>query len=137
MYNYGVTSTGYDLATNASAGLGSLIWGIISLILAIVGAFVIYFLFVKSNKKFANKFVEWLKNYLDFQNLLIEPILKIAYIFTAIFLTLGSFSLIGTSFVAFLATLIGGNIIARVIYEFSMMMISIWQNTRDINKKMK
>ena len=69
--------------------------------------------------------------------MLIETIMKIAYIFIAIFITLGSFALISSSFVSFLLVLIFGNIIARVTYEFVMITISIWKNTRDINRKMK
>ena len=130
-YGYGNPTTG--LISTASAG----IWVIISLVLAIVGAFVIYFVFVKPEKKYDNKFVSWLRRFLNFQEMLIEPILKIFYIFIALLITLSSFALISTSFVSFLMVLVIGNILVRVIYEFSMILIGIWQNTRDINKKMK
>lgn len=141
MYNYG--TYGYDTdatrslfaASESTAAAG--IWIIIAFVLAIIGAFLVYFLFVKSKNKFDNKFVAWLRQFLDFQSMLIETIMKIAYIFVALFITLGSFALISTSFVSFLLMLTLGNIMARVIYEFVMIQISIWQNTRDINKKMK
>ena len=110
---------------------------VIAFVLAIIGAFLVYFLFVKSDKKVENKYLIWLKSFLDFQSMLIEPILKIAYIFVALFITLSSFGVIGQSFLQFLLTITIGNIVARVIYEFLMIQISIWQNTRDINKKMK
>ena len=136
MYNidYGYNS-GFGSSLNGMASAG--IWIIIAFVLAVVGAFVVYFLFVKSKKKFPNKFVTWLKSFLDFQEMLIEPILKITYIFVAIFITLASFAFISFSFIYFLLYLILGNIFARIAYEFSMILISIWQNTRDINKKMK
>ena len=139
MYNYG--NYGNDLlgsvTKTASTGLGAMIWGIIAFVLSLVGCFVIYFLFVKKDIKTKSKFVLWLQEFLRFNKMLIEPILKIAYIFGALFLTLGSFALVGTSFVAFLATLIGGNIILRIAYEFSMILIMLWKNTADINKKLK
>lgn len=134
-YGYGYNTNGMSSSLVSTASTG--VWTIISLVLAIVGAIVVYFLFVKSNKKYPNKMLTWLKNFLDFQEMLIEPILKICYIFVALFITLSSFSVISTSFVAFLLVLFGGNLIARVIYELIMVTISIWQNTRDINKKMK
>lgn len=143
MYNY---NTGYGYGnSNSLNGLNNLtnnaqnaaVWSIIALVLAVVGAFIVYFLFVKTNKKYDNKFLDWLKSFLDFQRMLIEPIMKISYIFLALFITLESFAVISTSFLAFLLTLVGGNILVRVLYEACMILISIWQNTRDINKKMK
>ena len=141
MYNYGnYGNTSYNLdallgGSNKIASSG--VWGIVSLVLAIVGAFLIYFMFVTPNKKYPNKFVMWLREFLNFQAMLIEPILKITYIFFALFITLGSFSLISVSFVMFLLTLVFGNIFVRLMYEFSMILISIWKNTKEINKKMK
>ncbi len=138
MYNnYGITSSSSSSSLLGNATVGNAVWAIVAFILALVGAFLVYFLFVKTEKKFDNKFLTWLKSFLDFQSMLIETILKIAYIFTALLITLESFGIIGTSFISFLILLIGGNIIARVAYEASMILISIWQNTRDINKKLK
>ena len=140
MYTYG--NYGNDLLGSttkaASAGLGAIIWVIIALVLSLAGCFVIYFLFVKKDVKTKSKFVLWLQEFLRFNKMLIEPILKIAYIFGALFLTLGSFAMISTfGFISFLATLIGGNILLRVIYETSMMIIMLWKNTTEINKKLK
>ena len=129
---YGVT--GSPMTSNFS---GNAVWTIVAFVLAVIGAFLAYFLFVKTDKKLDNKFLVWLRNFLDFQSMLIETILKIAYIFVALFITLASFGLIGENFFGFLLFLIGGNILTRVLYEFIMIQISIWQNTRDINKKMK
>lgn len=139
MYNYNTYGNNLLGSTTkaASAGLGAIIWIIIALVLSLAGCFVIYFLFVKKDVKTKSKFVLWLQEFLRFNKMLIEPILKIAYIFGALFLTLGSFALIGTSFVSFLATLIGGNIILRIVYEFSMILIMLWKNTTEINKKVK
>ncbi len=133
-YGYGPTIT-----TNNAFELGgaALIWTIVSFVLALVGAFIVYFLFVKPNKKYENKFVNWLRRFLDFAEMLIEPITKIGYIFAALLITLSSFALISVNFIAFLMTLIMGNLLLRVVYELSMIIIAIWRNTRDINKKMK
>ena len=136
-YDYGTRTTSDSLFSVGEGAAAAGVWIIIAFVLAIIGAFLVYFLFVKSNNKFNNKFVNWLRQFLDFQSMLIETIMKIAYIFVALFITLGSFALISSSFVSFLLMLIVGNIITRVIYEFVMIQISIWQNTRDINKKMK
>lgn len=132
MYTYGSYGSSYGLL-NA----GSDVWSIIALVLAIIGAFLAYFLFVKPNKTYPQKFVNWLRSFLNFNEMLIEPILKVTYIFIALFITLISFNFISVSFPYFLLFLIGGNLMARVAYEAAMMMVGIWKNTKEINKKMK
>ena len=135
---YGYNTYGNNLlGSSSSTGLGAMIWGIIALVLSLVGCIVIYFLFVKKDVKTKSKFVLWLQEFLRFNKMLIEPIIKISYIFGALLLTLGSFALIGTSFVSFLAVLIGGNLILRVAYEASIMLVMLWKNTTEINKKLK
>ena len=128
----------YNMPTTvATPGLGSLIWTIISLIAALAGCFIVYFLFIKNNKKEKNNFLAWLKEFLSFDKMLIEPILKITYLFLIILLTLSSFSLIGTSFVAFILTIVFGNITLRIIYEIALIKIMIWKNTTEIKNKLK
>ena len=87
--------------------------------------------------KTKNKFLIWLKSFLSFDKMLIETILKIAYIFAAIFTTLASFSLIATNFLSFLIVLIGGNIATRVVYEAILIKVMIWKNTTEIKNKIK
>ena len=131
-YDYGYNSLNYS-----TPSLGSLVWIIIALIASIVGCFVIYFLFVKKDNKLSNKKLEWLREFLRFDKMLIESILKIAYIFVALFITLGSFALIGTSFLSFLLVLVVGNLMARVMYESLLIKIMIWKNTTEIKNKVK
>ena len=126
-----------DYGMGNLANSGSSVWTIIALVLAICGAIVGYFLFIKPEKSYPNKFVNWLRGFLNFQEMLIEPILKVTYAFMLIFITLTSFNIISYSFPAFLLYLIGFNLLIRVIYEASMMMVGVWKNTKEINKKMK
>ncbi len=133
----------YDMSSYGMNGLGASsmggagVWTIIAFVIAIIGAFIAYFLFVKPEKNYPQKFVNWLRSFLNFNEMLIEPILKVTYIFFALFITLASFDLISVSFAAFLITLIGGNLLIRVVYEYSMILLGIWKNTKEINKKMK
>ena len=134
-YGYGATNT--LISPSVNSAMGATVWTIVSLILALIGCFVIYFLFVIKKGDNKQKFLTWLRDFLSFKTMLIEPILKISYLFFAIFITLGSFALIGTNFLSFLLTLIIGNIVLRITYEALLIMIMIWKNTTDINKKMK
>lgn len=132
---------GYDMlgtTRNASSGFaGSAVWLIVAFVLSLVGCFVIYYLFVKKDNKLNNKFLTWLRDFLRFDKMLIESILKITYIFMALFITLGSFAIIGENFLGFLCTLVFGNLLARVIYEASLIMLMIWKNTTEIKKELK
>ncbi len=128
-YGSGLDSIGYSAGSN--------VWSIVALILAIIGAILAYFLFVKPKKDYPSKFVNWLRSFLNFDEMVIEPILKVTYIFLALFITLTSFNFISVHFLLFLAYLVLGNLVARVIYEASMILIKIWKNTKEINKKMK
>ena len=120
-------------SVNLSLDGGALIWFIVSVILAIVGGIVVYFLFSsKKNNGEYKGFLAWLHSFLRFDKMLIEALMKIAYIISALFITLSSFSIISTSFIAFLLYLVFGNIFARIIYEAAILRIQIWKNTTEI-----
>lgn len=127
------SSSSYGSAYSTAQGMG--IWGIIALILSIVGGILVYFLFVNSKTTPKNKFAKWLKDFLAFKVMWIEGILKIIYYFATIFVVLYSFSFLalgGMGFLFFLLTLVLGPIIIRLAYEAAMMSIMIWRNTKDI-----
>ena len=83
-----------------------------------------------------NQNLGWMYDFLTFKKMMIENLLKILYLIAALFITLGSFALISTSFIAFLMTLVFGNIAARVGYELFLVTLVICRNTTDINKKL-
>ena len=125
-------------ATTSGSGLGALIWTIISAVVAVAGTVCIFILFLnKKNEGKFKGFLGWLYDFLEFKTLVIEFALKATYIGFAIFLTLSSFSLIGTSFVSFLLSLTLGNILLRIVYEGLILFVKICNNVSEINKKMK
>lgn len=75
-------------------------------------------------------------DFLNFKKLTFEAILKITYLILALFITLSSFSVITSSFSAFLLVLILGNVGLRIMYEFSLIMFLICRNTTEINSKL-
>jgi len=120
-----------------SFGGGALIWMIVSIILAIIGGIVVYFLFsAKKNDGQFKGFVAWLHSFLRFDKMLIEALIKIAYLISAIFITLSSFSFISVSFVTFLLYLVFGNVLARVLYELGILKVQIWKNTTEIKEEL-
>lgn len=124
--------------TSFSSAVGSTVWIILSLILAIVGGILVYFLFLsKKNEGKFTGFLGWLYDFLSFKKMFLETLLKVTYLIIAIYITLSSFALIGESFLAFLLQLLLGNVIARVVYEFSLILLVICRNTTEIAKNTK
>lgn len=140
-YGGGSSSIGTSygsLMNRAAEGAG--VWILISMILAIIGGVLVYFLFVKSPNRPKGKFLKWLKDFLAFKTMWIEAILKIVYYVATIFAILGSFaflSLGGAGVMMWLITMVLGPVCIRVVYEMSMMFIMIWRNTRDIAENTK
>lgn len=95
----------------------------------------IFFLAKKNEGKFTG-FLGWLYEFLSFDKMIAEGLIKITYVFLAIWITLDSFTFIGVSFPIFLLTLVGGNVIIRVLYELSVVILKICRNTAEINKKL-
>ena len=132
------SGSSYGTSTDALAGAG--IWTIIAAILAIVGGILVFFLFVKSKNEPKGKFAKWLKDFLSFKIMWIEPILKVVYYIATIFVALFSFTFLalgGVGILSFFLCLILGPIAVRLAYEMTMMFIMIWRNTRDIAENTK
>lgn len=137
-YNdYSNSSYGSLLGSSSSYQSDSVSWSTVSLILALLIAVVGYIAFVKNSKEYSNKFVNYLKDFLDFKKMFIEDVVKIGYIFLTTFVILYSFSLIKYSFWLFILTLVFGIIIIRLVFEFSSVLLMIWKNTSEINRKTK
>ena len=125
-YNYEFTGSEEELG----------VWVIISFIAAIVGGIILYFTFLsKDNKDAYTGFTKKLYDFFNFNTLTIEGLLKVCYLITAIFITLVSFGFITTSFLAFILFITLGNLMMRVIYEFSLLVILIYKNVKEINNK--
>ena len=129
---------GGSSSTDAIAGAG--IWTLIAAILAIIGGILVYFLFVKSKTEPKGKFAKWLKEFLSFKIMWIEPIMKVVYYIATIFIILFSFTFLvagGAGVLMFFLTLVLGPVIVRIVYEMTMMFIMIWRNTKDISDNTK
>ena len=125
---------GYYNATTVDVN-GAGIWIVVASIIAIIGGILTYFLFVRTKNEPKGKFLKWLKDFLSFKIMWLEPILKVFYYVATIFIVLFSFSFLsqgGAGVLLFFMCLILGPIFVRLAYEMAMMFIMIWRNTRDI-----
>ena len=113
----------------------SAIWSGISAIIAIIGGFVLYFTFLsKKNEGKFKGFLNWLQDFLTFKKMFIEHFLRITYLILAIFITLASLG--AGHILATLLVLVVGNLVLRMAYEFSLILLVICRNTTEMNKKM-
>lgn len=128
----------FDYGYNYDYGMsGVAVWLLISLVVAIIGGVLVYTLFVKDKKKVDNKYLSWLRDFLDYKKMIIEDLLKVLYIISAIYITLSSFAYIGSDFLSFILTLVFGNLICRLAFEGCLVIIMIWKNTNQINSSLK
>ena len=136
-------SYGYGYGSGALNGLfdlsssGNLVWFIISVVVAFIGGIALYFTFLnKKNEGKYKGFTGWMYDFLSFKKMVIENILKILYLISAIYITLSSFALISSSFLGFLLYLVVGNLVIRIVYELLLVVLVICRNTTDISKKL-
>ena len=135
-----MVSSSSSLDGIVAGGIMLIVWTILILILAIVGGICLYIFFLTPKKQIKNKFLNWLKRFLNFDAMLLEFILKVVYIASALFITVWPLALIFMSplgFLAALLTIVLGNVGLRVMYEFMLMLIMLCKNTSEINRKMK
>ena len=110
---------------------------VILFLIALVGGTCAYLMFVKSDEEPKHPRLLRLKEFLSFKKMIIEGLLKATYIIFALFITLYSFQImVGTSFITGLMLLILLNIMLRIGYEASLIVLLIWRNTSDISKKL-
>lgn len=122
------TTTGIFTATE--------VWIIISCILAVIGGLALYVMYL--SPKYENNFKgDLLKihKFFNFKITIIQPILKVLYLISAIAITLGAFAYIGSNFFKFLFILLAGNIGIRLTFELILMLITLTNNVNEINKK--
>ena len=148
MYNYDTSSLLSGIQSNmnstSSAMQGIQVWTIVATILAIVGAILVYFLYIKSKTNFKG-FAKTLRDYLSGDMIHIESLAKMFYYAALIYVILSSINYLimigmggvdaGSCILSFFMQLLLGPIIVRFNFEIVMMFIRIWKNTENLNKK--
>ena len=86
MYGYNIPSSSYSLSSSLSSISTAVL---IALIISIAVAIIVYCVFMpKDNEKNVNGNAKKIYDFLNFKNFCIEEFLKIAYVFSAIFVTI-------------------------------------------------
>ena len=113
--------------------------GIAIPIVSFVLALIVFFAIVIRKSEPSSGFVKWLREFFNFRKMWLAGIMKFAYVFALFLITLGgiAYMFVGGS-EPWLNVLIGlgivtlGNIGVRISYEMIMLLVSMWENSRDI-----
>lgn len=122
----------YDVVSPTSYG-----WTIASFVLAIVGGILVLALFLnKSNKNKYTGNLKRLYEFLNFDYLTLDIVIKFLYTAITIFVILNSFTYISVDFLQFILYLVTGLVFTRVTFEILMLTIKLCKNTTEINAKL-
>ena len=113
------------------------VWIIVSVLLAVTGGIFLYINYFSIDKEKKYKGLKKvLFDFINFKFTIIEPIFKVLYLIIATALTLSSFSLITTNFFEFIALIVFGNIIIRIIFELLLLTLKLFKDVSNINEKL-
>ena len=125
--------------TDSTTGIftGTEVWIIISVILAVIGGLALYVMYLnpKNEKNLKGDLVK-VHQFFNFKITIIQPILKVLYLISAIAVTLASFAYIGSNFFKFIFILVAGNVGLRIAFEVLLLLLTLTNNVSEINKKM-
>ena len=108
---------------------------IVIFVVSFIVATVLFVGVAKMAKRPKNAFLNWLREYLNFREIILEGLIKYAYIFIAVFMSLYAIVLLfqgSGGLVTGVLLLTLGNIGLRLLFELTMLMVGIWKNTSDI-----
>lgn len=114
--------------------LFAMILPILALLLVLAGGIALYALFVRKPNHYHGTAAK-LHDFLNFRHAYTEGLLKILYCMTVVGLTVYSIILLFFHFFWAILLFFIGNIVARLSYEFIMMLFSMHRTLRSIDRK--
>lgn len=108
---------------------------ILALIVMLTGGLALYFLFVRQPNRYTGALAR-LHDILNFRHFFTEALLRALYCITVVGLGVYSLILLFTHFFLALMLFVGGNIAARIGYEYALLLLVMCRNTQEINRKL-
>ena len=116
--------------------------GIVTVVLSLVVALILFFGLVVRKKDPESGFAKWWKEFLNFRKIWIAGIMKFIYIFGSLLCIFGGIALMiyalwegrepGVMILVGLGVMIVGPISLRLTFEMTMLFVGVWENTADI-----
>lgn len=108
---------------------------IIALLIIIAGGLALYFLFVRKPNHFQGT-VAKLHDVLNFRTFFTEKLIRLLYCITVVAIVVYSVILLFSHFFTALLLFVIGNLAARIVYEYALLLLVLCRNTQEINRKM-
>ena len=108
---------------------------VLALIVIIAGGLALYFLFVRKPNHYQGAAAK-LHNALTFRTFYTEKLLRALYCITVVAIAVYSVILLFSHFFLALLCFVGGNLIARIVYEYALLLLVLCRNTQEINRKL-
>ncbi len=113
----------------------SVILPIIAAIIIIAGGLALYFLFVRKPNRFQGTAAK-LHDALNFRTFYTEKLIRALYCITVVGIVIYSVALLFSHFFTALLLFVLGNLTARIVYEYALLLLVLCRNTQEINRKM-
>ena len=113
----------------------SILLPVLALIVILAGGLALYFLFVRKPNTFQGAAAK-LHDALTFRTFYTEKLLRALYSIVVVGIVVYSVILLFSNFFGALLVFIGGNLIARIVFEFALLLLVLCRNTQEINRKM-
>ena len=107
---------------------------LIALLVILAGGLALYFLFVRKPNTFHGAAAK-LHDTLTFRTFFTERLLRMLYCITVAALIVYSIILLFSHVFMAIALFIVGNLIARIVFEFALLLLVLCRNTQEINRK--
>ena len=113
----------------------SILLPVLALIVILAGGLALYFLFVRKPNTFQGAAAK-LHDALTFRTFYTEKLLRALYSIVVVGIVVYSVILLFSNFFGALLVFIGGNLIARIVFEFALLLLVLCRNAQEINRKM-
>lgn len=118
----------------------TMVMEVLGLVFGVIGGFIVFFVFMskKNEERFTGRMAK-LYDFLNFRFYIIENVLKFCYVLVACLCTgVGLFTALTiVELTRGLVLLVGGNLAARIVFEFIMMLVKACRNLGEIKKEEK
>ena len=113
----------------------SILLPVLALIVILAGGLALYFLFVRKPNTFQGAAAK-LHDALTFRTFYTEKLLRMLYCITVVGIVVSSVVLLFSNFFTALLVFVAGNLTARIVFEYALLLLVLCRNTQEINRKM-
>ena len=125
----------YSYATYSMPSFYSVFLTVLAALVIVAGGLALYFLFVRKPNHYQGAAAR-LHDALSFRTFYTEKLLRALYCIAVVSIVVSSVILLFSNFFGALLVFIGGNLIARIVFEFALLLLVLCRNTQEINRKM-